>query len=387
MTFPLAVFTPQIGTFSETFVRRHAEDLLPGKTVVVTEHMERPFAGNWTVQSPFLVLREIPRYGAIRQRIHSLANRFGFRVESERPSQVRSFLRRNGVQVMLGEYLDRSLAWHPLAREMGIRFFAHAHGYDVSSLLRDPRWRTDYLRYNDADGVITVSRASRMRLIELGLAPERIHVVPCGVDVPEAPMERRGTGPLTLLFVGRMVPKKAPILLLDAFRRALRSVPGMRLHCVGDGPLLAAARQFVRAFGLGEQVELHGAQPRESVRRFLERSDLFLMHSIEDPDTGDEEGLPVSILEAMAHAMPVVSTRHAGIPEAVVEGDTGFLVEEGDTVGMAERIVALAGDPDLRSGMGLAGWRRARERYRWERERETLLAIMGLREPETGRGA
>lgn len=384
MHHPLAIFTPQIGTFSETFVRRHVQDLLPGGTVVFTVHMEKPFAGNWTLDCPFLVLREIPRYGAFRQRFHGMARRVGFRVDLENPAHVKRFLRRNGAKVILGEYLDQSVAWLPIAREVGIPFFGHAHGYDVSSSLRDPKWRTSYLQYNDAAGVITVSRASRQRLIELGLDPSKIHVVPCCVDVPDMPIERRERLPVNLVTVGRMVPKKSPILLLDAFRKALQDFPNMRLHFIGDGPLFSAARQFVHTFGLDESVTLHGAVPSDSVKRFLRESDMFLLHSVTDPVTGDEEGLPVSILEAMANALPVVSTRHAGIPEAVVDGETGFLVDEGDSTGMAERIVFLARDIELRAGMGLAGWRRTRTLFCWEREREALLEILGLKDAVPG---
>lgn len=97
-----------------------------------------------------------------------------------------------------------------------------------------------------------------------------------------------------------------------------------------------------------------------------------------NPDTGDEEGLPVSILEAMSYGLPVISTRHAGIPEAVVEAETGFLVEEGDCYEMSNQIVTLAQSVDLRSKFGFAGWQRARALFTWERERERLLSVMGL---------
>src|SRR5262249_1315641 len=109
-----------------------------------------------------------------------------------------------------------------------------------------------------------------------------------------------------------------------------------------------------------------------------QESDLFLQHAMTDPFTGDQEGLPVAILEAMASGLPVVSTDHAGIPEAVVDGTSGYIVSEGDTRAMAERILALAGDPDLRARMGLAGWQRVRDFYSWEKERRDLLDIFGL---------
>lgn len=78
------------------------------------------------------------------------------------------------------------------------------------------------------------------------------------------------------------------------------------------------------------------------------------------------------------NSLPPISTRHAGIPEAVRDGSTGYLVDEGDTVAMADRLAMLARDSDLRWKMGEAGWRRAKELFSWERERVELLRILGL---------
>jgi glycosyltransferase involved in cell wall biosynthesis len=107
-------------------------------------------------------------------------------------------------------------------------------------------------------------------------------------------------------------------------------------------------------------------------------ADLFIQHSMTDPHTGDQEGLPLAILEAMAEALPVVSTFHAGIPEAVQDGVTGFLVEPGDSTGMADRILCLADDSERRRAFGLAGHTRARNLFSWSRERTQLLHVLGL---------
>src|SRR5205807_2160015 len=140
-------------------------------------------------------------------------------------------------------------------------------------------------------------------LVEIGLDPEKVHAVPYGVDVPaECPSRVREGGRVRCLSVGRFVPKKAPILTLDAFRRAAAEVPGLTLDYVGGGELLPAAWQFLRAFGLEDRVTLHGAQPSETVARLLAEADIYFQHSMTDPETGDEEGLPVAILEAMAQA-------------------------------------------------------------------------------------
>lgn len=378
MNYPLAVFAPIMGGRTETFIRRHMQELLPGQTVVAADTVDGPYAGQWSMDCPSLVFHQIQRGGLKKQVIHAVARKLGCRPEDDLVKNVKRFLQYHQVQVAMAEYFDWSLPWLRVAQDLGIRFFAHGHGYDISMQLRKPRWRAEYLRYNQADGVITVSEISRAKLVEIGLDTRKIHVIPYGVDVPSQPFTRVEQDTVRCVAVGRMVAKKAPILTLDAFRRAVRVCPELRLDYIGGGELFPAAQQFVRAFHLNDRVALHGGQSSEAVQRLMREADIFLQHSMTDPETGDEEGLPVAILEAMANTLPVVATRHAGIPEAVLEGTTGYLVEGGDSIGMAERIVTLAGNPDLRQRMGEAGWRRAKERFSWEKERAELLRTLGL---------
>jgi len=284
----------------------------------------------------------------------------------------------------MGEYLHWFFPWLCLVRELRVPVFVHAHGCDVSEWLATPEGRAACLSYNDADGIITMSRFSRDRLVALGIDAAKVHVIPYGVDVPDRPLLRAERGIIRCVAVGRLVPKKAPLSTLHAFLRASQVHPSLRLDYVGTGELSAAMEQRVRTLGLDGRVTLHGAQPHEVVLRLLQGADIFLQHSVTDRQSGDEEGLPVAILEAMAQGLPVVSTRHAGIPEAVLDGVTGYLVEEGDSLGMAERIVALAGDPDVRARMGEAGWRRVREHFSWEKERAALLTTLGLFRDESG---
>jgi colanic acid/amylovoran biosynthesis glycosyltransferase len=352
---PLAVFVPELGARSETFIRRHVQDLLPGQTLTIGGPLGDGTARDWDADGPVVDLGAVSDLGTVGR-----------------------WLREYGVQVLLGEYLDASLPWLSLARELGIRFFVHAHGYDVSQRLRGPLYRREYLRYREAAGVITMSEASRARLIDLGLPSGCTHAIPYGVDVAESVPERAARDGIRVLAVGRMVSKKGPILTLDAFRRASASRPELRLDYVGDGPLLPAAAQFVHALGLHETVTLHGGRPNHVVQELLQTADVFVQHSLTDPETGDEEGLPVAILEAMAWGLPVIATIHAGIPEAVDDGVTGFLVEQGDSQSMAARIEQLARDRDLRLAMGRAGWEQARARFSWARERSDLLRVLGL---------
>jgi glycosyltransferase involved in cell wall biosynthesis len=382
---PLAIFVPQVGARSEIFIRRRIENLLPDGTVVVAGTVDGPSAGHWTVACPLVVLNRLPRPTAAFRAGRAIARKLGWGVTPHHDT-VRSFLLEHGVRVVVGDYLEWALRWLDLAHELGLQFFGYAHGYDVSQVLRDPKWARMYLRYNEADGVIVPSRHGRDRLIEAGIDSQRIHVVPSGVPVPSAPMTREETGCTRCLAVGRMVPKKAPLLTLKAFRQALGAHPQMHLDVVGDGDLLAPATQFVHDSGLDSTVTFHGSQPNEMVNTLMRQADLFLQHSITDPQTGDEEGLPTAIQEAMACSLPVVSTCHAGIPEAVDDGTTGFLVREGDTDAMAERIVRLAGDHGLRQRMGEAAWRRAQERFAWPKSKAALLRILGFATDHAGAG-
>lgn len=376
MNYPLAIFAPIIGGLSETFIRRHMQELLPGRTVVMAQTAGGHFGGHWEVDGPALVLNQIRTGRLKRWIVQGVARKLGQEPE-ERVSIVRRFLRKHGVRVAMGEYLDWSEPWLRVAQHLGVKVFGHAHGYDVSALLRDPRWRTEYLKYNQADGVITMSEISKTRLVDIGMDPAKIHVIPYGVNIPEQP-KRPDRHTVRCLAVGRMVAKKGPILTLDAFRRARVACPQLRLDYVGTGELLPALVQFIRAFNLGEDVTLHGGRPHDFVLRLMREADIFLQHSMTDPETGDEEGLPVSILEAMAHGLPVVSTIHSGIPEAVQSGITGLLVPEGDTVGMADAIITLAHDRTLRCRMGEAGWHRAKEHFSWEKERLELTRTLQL---------
>jgi colanic acid/amylovoran biosynthesis glycosyltransferase len=351
-------------------------DLLPGRTVAVARSARGDGCGAWTVDCPMLVLDELS--GAWGGRMRRVARKMGMPVADNSLRAVERFLKKHKVQVFLGEYMDQSLKWLPVVQELGIRFFVHAHGYDVSLTLRDPEWRRQYLAYNHCGGIITVSEVSKMRLVNMGIAESKVHVIPCGVDVPAEAKEKASNECVRCLAVGRMSAKKAPILVLDAFRRALETFPRMYLDYVGAGELLPAVRQFIRAFNLGERVTLHGGRPHGDVQRLMNEADVFVQHSVADPETGDEEGLPVAILEAMAKSLPVVSTRHAGIPEAVVDGSTGYLVDEWDSVAMGEKIAILARDPGRRRHLGIAGWEHAKKHFTWDRERADLLRTLGL---------
>lgn len=382
----LAVCTPFVGLPSETFVQRHLTGLAPGRTLTVVSGMRMPVPPVWSPPEPVVQLEGAPPPSTARRHLGRVTAKIQGRPSGQwrwRPSsadldRLAGALDASDVEVVLTEFLDVWLPLLPWLRARGLRVFAHAHGYDISVRLRTPWWRERYRAYDQVDGIVTVSELSRQRLIGLGLDGDRIQVVPCGVDVPADAPVRPERETVDVLTIGRMVPKKHPLATIEAFRRAAVAHPGLRLTMVGDGPLLEEATSAVHAAGLGDRVRFLGARPHDEVLGLLADADIFAQHSVVNPRNGDEEGLPVAVLEAMAAALPVVSTRHAGIPEAVQEGTTGLLVKEGDVSGMAAALAELAGDPARRRAYGLAGHRRAADRFSWAGEQRDLRSLLGL---------
>lgn len=383
MNYPLAIATPNVGGLSETFIRKHIEELLPGKTATVAYDLEE----YWRPSGPMIAANHLhksvfkyPGSGFRQLFFYTAMRLFDFqKPDIDTSSAVENFIKSNGVEVILGEYLSFSFDFFLIAKRNRIPYFAHAHGVDISYHINQRSWQEKYCQYKDAAGIIAMSEYSRQQLMEFGFQDSLIHVIPYGVDIPSEPVKRETFNyPVRCLAVGRFVPKKSPLLLLEAFRLASLSFPDMKLNFIGDGPLLKAAAEFVREHDLNHCVSLYGKQPSEIVFSLMRESDIFIQHSVVDPETGDSEGLPVAILEAMAAALPVVSTRHAGIPEAVIEESTGFLVNERDYNAMADYLVCLARDPQLRATMGQKGWERAKTEFSWEKERRDLLRLMGL---------
>jgi colanic acid/amylovoran biosynthesis glycosyltransferase len=361
----LAVFTSQLGA---SFINRHVEDLLPGQTVAVARHGGHPLGGFYEAPCPVLFLDRWAAGLPVR-----LARRLRVPEVRLRDASVERFLRRHGVTVVLGEFLDQFVDFVPLLDRMGLPYVVQGHGVDVSAALREPGMAARYLAYRSARAVLTRSEFHRQRLINLGLSSEQVQVNRGGVDVP-AQAPKRAFGHKRFLAIGRMAPKKGPIYLLESFRRAATQDLEITLDFIGDGPLFPAARQFVDACQLGTRVCLHGLASEETKQRLLLECDVFIQHSITDPDTGDEEGLPASIQEAMAHGLAVISTRHAGIPEAVEEGVTGWLVDERDVEKMT---IAILKAPLSASVLGNAGRLRAASDHAWPAERSRLIHWLG----------
>jgi colanic acid/amylovoran biosynthesis glycosyltransferase len=362
----LAVFTSNLGA---SFMNRHVIDLFPGRTVAIIRYCDIPPGDFWEHSCPVFPLDRWALSPSVR-----IARRMGFSEPRLRDAAVAKFLRRHRVTVVLGEYLDEFLDFVPLLDRMGLPFVVQGHGVDVSAALRKPGMAKKYLAYKSARAILTRCELHRQRLIRLGLPAEKIHVNFGGVDVPPQPPERGPDACKRFLAIARLVPKKGPIYLLEAFRIAAAQNLDITLDIVGGGPLFPAVLQFVQACKLANRVRLHDFVSEQAKECLLRECGVFVQHSITNPENGDEEGLPAAIQEAMAYGMAVVSTRHAGIPEAVVENKTGLLVDEGNVDDMARAFLQVTSQASV---LGSAGYLQAVSQHTWLSEKARLLRWLG----------
>jgi glycosyltransferase involved in cell wall biosynthesis len=288
---------------------------------------------------------------------------------------VRAF-RRHRVEAVLAEYGTTGVFVMDACRQLDLPLVVHFHGYDASvrSLL-DENAEAYREMFRRAAAIIAVSQAMRRKLVSLGAPPAKVHVIPCGVDCAAFDRSDPACAPPVLLAVGRFIEKKAPHITIEAFSKAHRVVPEARLRMVGDGPLLDDCRSLAKTLGIADAVAFLGAQSHAVVQEEMRGARCFVQHSVEAAN-GDCEGLPVAILEASASGLPVVSTRHAGIPDVVVDGETGFLVDERDADAMAARMIRLLREGQLARKLGEAARRRVQSRFSRQQSEGRLWAVI-----------
>jgi glycosyltransferase involved in cell wall biosynthesis len=233
------------------------------------------------------------------------------------------------------------------------------------------RLRKDFLSLalDHVDIFLSPSCFLAERYIAAGIKADRIEIVPNGIDtVRFAPHRTLTRKPgLRLVYVGHFGLHKGVETLLQALL-LLQSPKSVQLSLVGQGPREAAYREFIREQGLAENVSIRGAVAPAEMPRVYGENDLFILPSIWD------ENQPVSIMEAMASGVPVVASRKGGIPELIIDGINGFLVEAGNAQGIAHVLEKFLADPDLARRMGSLGRRRVIEQT-YESQIDRHIAI------------
>lgn len=283
-----------------------------------------------------------------------------FKLSGFAPKLYRQVQQLNPVLIHAQFGLSGALAL-PWARSLKVPLLVHFRGADAtvkpeharySSLNHWVYFRRIAALKRETRLFLTVSQFIRDKLLEQGFPPEKVRPHYHGVDVthfrPDPTLSRQPV----VLFVGRLTEKKGGEYLIRAMAQVQTILPDTELVMIGDGPLRSeletlAAKQLRR-------YQFLGVQPQTVVKDWMNRARLLATPSVTAAQ-GDSEGLPNVVLEAQAMALPVVSTLHAGIPEAVIHGETGFLSPERDIEGLADHSLRLLKDPDLWRRFSLKG--------------------------------
>jgi len=229
-------------------------------------------------------------------------------------------------------------------------------GYDITcQLQKNPRSYTTLLA--EGDLFLPVCECFAQKLINLGADPHKVIVHHSAIDCSMFCYKDRDyseTQPVHMVSVSRLIEKKGIEDVIRALALVVKQCKNIHYTIVGDGSLRKNLEKLVHSLGLQDYVTFLGSILHERVVSIFENADLAILPSKKGRG-GDQEGIPNVLKEAMAVGLPVISTYHAGIPELVEHGCSGFLVHEGDIQGLAESILYLVEHPNTRASMGVAG--------------------------------
>lgn len=247
-----------------------------------------------------------------------------------------------------------------LLKETGVvrgKLVTTIHGYDITSYLKNSgRDVYDHL-FMVGDLFMPISERWLKELLGLGCPEEKIKVHHMGVDLDKFAFIPRGTGDaeaINILSVARLVEKKGVEYGIRAIAKSLPMCPNIHYKIIGDGPLRDNIQKLICDLNVESNVELVGWKSQDEIVSLMKDADVLLAPSVTSAD-GDQEGIPVVLMEALAQGLPVLSTQHSGIPELIRDGESGYLVPERDVDALSEKLLVLSRDRDRWKDMGMAG--------------------------------
>ncbi|MCS4188217.1 glycosyltransferase involved in cell wall biosynthesis [Salinibacter ruber] len=263
----------------------------------------------------------------------------------------------------------------PVAEKLQIPLVVTFYGSDISAAADEEFWRRKYQALWPRVGAVTVlSEDMKEKAQSLGCPPSKIRIVHLSRDLEDFPFDPPEQKISNVLFVGRLVPKKAPIDTLEAVRTAREKGAQLRLDVVGDGCLREKVEQYVTDKNM-QNVRIHGRVPSSEVGKYMREADAFLLPSKTAPN-GDEEGTPTVLVEAQATGLPCVTTHHSGIPEMIPEKNRDLLSTPGNIESLAATLLMLTKlsveDVQARAE---AGRRKVEQEFNLSEEVRKLLSV------------
>ncbi len=252
------------------------------------------------------------------------------------------------------------------------------HGLDVSKVILTKKKGEIYKDlFDQADLILPISNLWREALVSVGAPKHKTFVHHLGVDVDSIPTKTKETIPsskIRIITTARFTEKKGLPVALRGLAEAIKKAPELEFqyHIIGSGKGFAEIEKLIEELNLSQRIHLHGALPHSRVKELLYSSDIFMLPS-HTAKNGDQEGIPVSLMEAMAAGLPVLSTQHSGIPELIEHGYSGILVEEKNHHQLADAIIRLAKCHKTRSQLACNGRKTIEQDFNANRQNKSLI--------------
>lgn len=365
----IIVFRQNLFRISEPFITQQAERLRRYRA----SYVGRLRYGDPPEGARSLALGDAGRWRALPQ--------IGWQMISRDPRPYSGLLR--GIRPVLihAHFGIDGVYALPLARRLGIPLVTTFHGFDATlstaALLCSPAWANFPLfrkrLARQGDLFLCSSSFIRDRVLAMGFPEARTHVHYTGVDPATIMPRDRSEETPTILHVARLVEMKGTRYLIQAFKRLQSRHPDARLVIIGDGPLRPSLSRLVQTLDLDDRVRFLGALPFNQTIQWMRRAAMLVLPSILT-SSGRVEGLGMVLLEAAATGIPVVGSHVGGIPEAVIDGETGFLVPPKDPEALSRRMSDLLDEPPLRHRMGIRARAFVEQNFDASRQNEKLEA-------------
>lgn len=314
------------------------------------------------------------RIDIVRKPARHFVRRFWFRqvrnlpwqISSSESRRLTSLLEKSNARLLHIYFGHIAVHLLPLIRAWPKPTVVSFHGADVMVDMNKPAYRSATKQMLDAANLVLVRSESLQRaVLELGCAENKIAVQRTGIPLDEFPFRERdfpANGEWRLVQACRLIEKKGLPVTLHAFTRFLAKYPNATLTIAGEGPLLPNLRELIRKLKIDNRVALPGFVSQERLREIFYASHIFLHPSETGPD-GNQEGVPNSMLEAMACGLPVFATQHGGIPEAIEQGVSGMLVPEHDIDALTQALLDAAQDRQGLARLARNGAEAVREKF------------------------
>ncbi|WP_250434153.1 glycosyltransferase [Hanstruepera flava] len=359
----IAIFTPSQNPYSETFIQAHKQYLqdrvcyyygnlrhmrLEGETALVPKHKEWQYRLQRKIQKQ--------SYSAINGQ------------------RILYSLKQQQVDVVLVEYGTHAHNLLSLLKQSGLPVVVHFHGYDASVHVVIEQCEQYKAVFAYAKYVVAVSQVMYQKLLALGCPKAKLVYNVYGPQ-PEFESVNPKFSKKQFIGIGRFTDKKAPYYTIMAFNKVAKQHPEAQLVLAGDGVLLDMCKNLVKHYQLENQVQFLGVITPERYRELLGESLAFVQHSV-TATNGDMEGTPLAVLEASVSGLPVIATKHAGIPDVIKLGETGLLCYEHDVDGMAAHMKQLLDDVNFARQLGTNGKANILEQFSMKRHIQDLQDIL-----------